>query len=65
MIRVNGNPVEWHEGMTVQKVLDVMKYDFALLTVSVNNKYIPTEDYDTEIVPDGADMQAIHLHHGG
>ena len=65
MIRVNDNEVEWHEGMTVTDVLNAMNYDFPLITVVIDGVRVPAEDYDTHRVPDGADVKAIHLHHGG
>ncbi len=65
MIKVNEEPVEWREGMTVSDALDAMGYDFALITVFVNAEHVPPDDHDTFEVPDGADVRALHLHHGG
>jgi thiamine biosynthesis protein ThiS len=57
--------IDWRPGMTVQDVLDVMRYDFALMTVSVNEELVQVEDYARQQVPDGARVSVFHLAHGG
>ncbi len=61
----NRDRIEWRAKMTVHDVLDAMGYDYALITVTVNEKLVPEEDYDTFAVPDGANVQVFHLAHGG
>jgi len=66
MIIVNNrDKLEWHEGMTVQDVLDEMRYHFSLITVTVNEELVLSEDYDEYEVPDNANVTAFHLAHGG
>ena len=66
MITVNGNALEWREGMAVSDVLSAMGYTaLSLITVFVNGTHVPDDDYPTHPVPDGADVKALHLHHGG
>ncbi|MGM0688187.1 MAG: sulfur carrier protein ThiS [Bacillota bacterium] len=66
MIIVNNKEkLEWHEGMTVQDVLDNMGFVYRRITVSVNNQLVPKEDYETHKVPDNADVNVFHLAHGG
>ncbi|MBN2036444.1 MAG: sulfur carrier protein ThiS [Chitinispirillaceae bacterium] len=66
MIRVNNrDTVEWKQEMTVRDVLDAMGYDYALITVTVNDTLVPQDEYDTWVVPDNADVGAFHLAHGG
>ncbi len=66
MIVVNNKEkLEWHEGMTVQDILDKMNYIYPRITVTVNNKLVQREDYGTYPVPDGADVNVFHLAHGG
>ena len=66
MVLVNNrDKLEWHEGMTVQDVLDAMNYTFSLMTVSVNNRLIREEDYETVPVPGEARIICFHLAHGG
>jgi thiamine biosynthesis protein ThiS len=66
MIRVNNQyDVEWHPGLTVQDVLDALKFSFRMIVVKVNGKVVLRQDFATTEVPDGAEMQAIHLISGG
>lgn len=41
MITVNGDPLEWHGGMTVQDVLDARKFTFRMIGVWVNDEPVP------------------------
>ena len=65
IITVNGNKIDWHEGMTVTGLFRIMGYDFSLIVTSVNGEVIHEDNYDTCFIPDGADVKAIHIHHGG
>lgn len=66
MITVNRrDQVEWKEHMTVQDLLNLMDYDFTLLTVTVNGKLIHPDDFEAVEIPDESDVRVIHLHHGG
>lgn len=66
MIMVNNrDKLQWHEGMTVQDVLDAMRYKFSLIIVTINGEIVPKDDYETQQVPDDADVKAIHIMHGG
>ena len=51
--------------MSVQDVLDAMRYKYRLITVTVNGELVPEEDYDTCKIPDNADVTIFHLAHGG
>ena len=64
-ITVNGNTVEWNEGMTVRDVLTVMNYTFRMLVIKVNGNIVKKENCDTCSVPPGADVRVIHLMSGG
>ncbi len=61
----NRDKIEWKAGITVQDVLDIMEYDFKLMTVTVNEELVPFEDYATYTIPDNAEIIAFHLAHGG
>jgi len=61
----NRDRVEWKNGMTVRDLLDLLDYDYALMTVTVNEELIAEEDYATHQVPDGAAITIFHLAHGG
>ncbi len=66
MIRVNRKDnLDWQDGMTVQDVLDCLGYEFSLLTVFVNGVLVDEDEYDQFVIPDHADVRALHLHHGG
>ena len=65
MIRVNGDALEWHEGMTVRDVLVARNYKFPLIIVTVNGHLVRREAYDTTVVPDEATVRALHLMSGG
>jgi sulfur carrier protein ThiS len=42
-----------------------MKYTYAVITVSVDGKFVPQDDYDSFVVEDGCDIMAIHISQGG
>lgn len=65
MIRVNDTDVEWRAGMTVTQALEAMGYDFPLISVFVNETFVPEDEHGSFEIPDGADVKAIHIHHGG
>jgi sulfur carrier protein len=65
MITVNGTPIEWHEGMTVADILKARNYIFRMIAVQVNDQLIKRGTYDKATVPDGADVQVIHMISGG
>jgi len=66
MIVVNNrDTVPWRDGMTVQDVLDAMGFDYALITVTVDDTLVPDHDYATRRVEDGARVGVFHLAHGG
>lgn len=62
---VNGDPLDWHEGMTVRDVLKAKNYVFKLIIVTVNGTLIPRGSYDEAVVPAGADVKVVHLISGG
>ena len=66
MVTVNNrDKIDWREGMTVRDILDAMRYDYALLVVSVDGRQVAPEEFATHPVPDSANVQVIHLAHGG
>ncbi len=66
MIRVNGQyEVEHRDGMTVQDVLDALKFSFRMIVVKIDGQVVLRRDFGTTPVPDGTEMQAIHLISGG
>jgi sulfur carrier protein len=66
VIRINNrDELEWEEGLTVSALLAWFRYTFPHIIVSINGEVIPREEYHTRTIPDGADVQVIHLIAGG
>ena len=65
MIQVNGDPLAWTPGMTVRGVIQAKNYLFPMVIVTLDGAQIQPADYDTAPVPDGAQVQVIHLLSGG
>ena len=66
MIRVNSQyDLEWRPGMTVQDVLDALKFTFRMIAVKVNGQPVLRRDFAVTEVPDGAEVLALHMISGG
>ena len=65
MITVNGEPLAHTPGMTVADVLRIKNFVFRMLVIQVNGQLVKRPDYATTTIPDGADVQVIHLISGG
>ncbi len=66
MIEVNNQyQVEWRPGITVQDVLDALKFSFRMIVVKIDGRVVLRRDFASTVVPDGATMEAIHLIGGG
>lgn len=65
MVEINGHPVEWEEGMTVKRLLEIMNYTFPMIIVRVNGESVGKGDWDKYPVPGGAKVQALHQIAGG
>ncbi|MBU0758624.1 MAG: sulfur carrier protein ThiS [Nanoarchaeota archaeon] len=65
MITVNGKPVAWKKSMTVSSLLKTMKYTYPMIVVKIDSKVIEPDEYEKTLVPDGAEVEAIHLISGG
>jgi len=61
----NRDKLDWKEGMTVQDVLDQMNYSYSYITVTVNEKLVPEEDYNLFIIKNNDNVGVFHLAHGG
>jgi thiamine biosynthesis protein ThiS len=65
VITVNGNPVDWEEGLTITALLQKMNYTFKMLVIKLNGTLVKKEHYDTTIIPAQAEVAVIHLISGG
>jgi thiamine biosynthesis protein ThiS len=57
--------IEWREGLTVQDVLDILRYDYVLMTVTVDGVLVTEDEYSQRLLSDGASLAVFHLAHGG
>jgi len=64
-ITVNGNKVEWDDGMTITRLLQKMNYTFKMLVIKLNGTLIKKDQYSETYVPEGAEVAIIHLISGG
>lgn len=65
MIQVNGDPLAWQPGMTVQDVLRARNFKFPLLIVTVDGTFVAKKDYGATPVHDHAEVSVVHLISGG
>jgi len=65
MITVNGEKMEWKEGITIQGIISEKRYVFPLLAVWINGTPVARDDFSTTQVPDEANVQVIHMISGG
>ena len=64
-IIVNGRSIPWEEGMTVQRILEVMNYTFRMLVIKVDGRLVKRDDWSSHLVSQGADVKVIHMVAGG
>ena len=65
MITVNGDTLAWHPGMTVTDILLAKNFKFPLLVIKIDDILVAPKDYQATRVPDGADVNVLHLLSGG
>lgn len=65
MIRVNGEDFPWREGMTIKDMLEERGYTFPMIAVWVNGTPHKREMFGSVTIPEGAEVQALHMISGG
>jgi sulfur carrier protein len=65
LITVNGDPLQWSPGKTVRDVIRERNFRFPLLIVRIDGRLVPRGSYDDTEIPDGAEVDIIHLMSGG
>ena len=65
MIKVNGEGMEWGEGLTVLDVLVKRNYRFPLLIITVDGELVHPKAYEATAIADGAVVQVVHMMSGG
>lgn len=64
-ITVNGDPLDWHAGMTVTEMLALKRYTFKMLVVKIDGQLVKKAVWPETVIPAGATVQVIHLMSGG
>ncbi len=64
-ITVNGHLIDWQPDLSIRKLLQIMNYTFPLIVIKVNGKLVTKAEYDSFLVPEGAEVFVIHLMSGG
>ena len=64
-VTVNGRAVDWEDQMTIQRLLEKMKFSHRLFIVKMNKNIIKKELYATQIVPENAHLTILRLVAGG
>ncbi len=64
-ITVNGKTIEHINQETVTELLKRMHYTFPLIVVKIDGKLVKKEEFSKTIIPDNAEIKAIHLISGG
>jgi sulfur carrier protein len=65
MIKVNGEEMTWRGGMTAQDILDEKNFTFRMIAVWINGEPVERGGYSAAAVPDGADVEVLHMISGG
>jgi len=66
MITINNrDKLNWQQDLTIKDILKKMKYDYSLISIYLNEEYVPPEEYESRRIPDDSSVQIIHLAHGG
>jgi sulfur carrier protein len=65
-ITLNNNPENLAvEQCTVNDLLKIKNFTFKMLIVKINGKLVKKEEYLTEIIKEGDDVNVLHLISGG
>ena len=65
MITAKGRPMEWHEGLTVQEVLERLGYALPIVIVRLDGQPVSRKDWPATPVPDGATLDVRAIMAGG
>lgn len=65
MIRLNNRDFEWQEGMTVKSLMELKKFTYPKIMVSINEVLIDEMKYGETPIRDNDDVKIIHLLAGG
>jgi sulfur carrier protein len=64
-MKVNGNDVDFEDGMTVAALLERMGFVFPLLVIRVNGVLVARDAYDRTPLASADIVEVVHLMSGG
>ena len=65
MIRVADRTIDWHEGMTISDLLNIINDPHPYAVVRINQTYISRPNFDRTTIPDEAEVYLIPMVAGG
>ena len=66
IITLNNREVKFEaESLTVEEMLEIKKFSFRMRIVKINGRFIKKEDYASEKILNGDNVQMLYLMSGG
>ena len=65
MIRVNGKKQPWHEGMTIEDLLEALGDPYPYAAVRINNRLVSKPNFKNHRIADDSEVFLIPLISGG
>lgn len=65
MIRVNGKKLPWHEGMTVENLLEALDDPYPYAVVRIDSRLVSKPNFKTCCIADDSEVFLIPLISGG
>ncbi|MBF0572280.1 MAG: sulfur carrier protein ThiS [Desulfamplus sp.] len=65
MITVDEKKMEWHQGITIRELLDMLENTQFCAAVRLNGKLVSSPSFDTTKIPDNAVIYILPLIAGG
>jgi sulfur carrier protein len=61
----NREEVFENDRMSVAEMLEIKRFTYKMRLVRINGSFVPKENYETEIIHDGDNVQMLYLMSGG
>ena len=65
MIKVADQTIDWHEGMTISDLLNMINDPHPYAVVRINQTYVSRPNFDKTTIPDEAEVYLIPMVAGG
>lgn len=66
IITVSGNKKEYHEGLTVKRLIEKENVESPLyVTVTVNDDFVKADEFDVKEIHDGDEIEFLYFMGGG